>query len=168
MKRFFFLLLTAVSSHLSQAQVEWIAPLNNGNIVASIDFTEDANGDIISIGSFRATTVYPLDFDPSSGTFDLYCSTGYSDTYVQKLDASGGFLWARSFGYEFDDYAQAVITDSANNIYIAGNFEDTIDFDPGPGVYNVAPSDTNSYNGDMYLLKLSSDGDFIWVKTFEN
>ncbi len=74
------------------------------------------------------------------------------------------FNWGMAAGDSIDDIAHVITIDSNKNVYIAGTFRNTIDFDPGPGVYELhAP-----YSWDMFLLKLDSSGHFIWVKHFMN
>ena len=45
----------------------------------------------------------------------------------------------------------------------AGTFTGTVDFNPGAGVSNLASA---ADTGDIYLLKLSSDGSFVWARKF--
>ncbi len=50
-------------------------------------------------------------------------------------------------------------TDTLGNIYITGGINGTVDFDPGPGVYNL------SGNGSVFFMKLDPAGNFIWART---
>jgi hypothetical protein len=50
-------------------------------------------------------------------------------------------------------------TDAAKNVYLAGNFHNTIDLDPGPGVTNVSSQFDN-----IFISKFNSAGAFIWGK----
>jgi hypothetical protein len=56
--------------------------------------------------------------------------------------------------------ATSVKTDYLNNVCAAGYFEGTIDFDPGIGVLNL----TSSGSRDVFIMKLASDGSFLWAK----
>jgi hypothetical protein len=58
------------------------------------------------------------------------------------------------------DESFAVTTDAAGNVYTAGYFQGTVDFDPGPGVASLTA--TGLYDG--YLAKYTSSGDLVWVK----
>lgn len=102
-----------------------------------------------------------IDFDPSStGTFNL-SSSGAADIFIQKLDSSGNFLWARSMGSSGDDQGFALALDDSNNVYTSGYFEGTVDFDPDSvGTFNL------SSNGDqdIFIQKLDSNGNFIWTE----
>ena len=49
--------------------------------------------------------------------------------------------------------------DSNGNAYTVGRFQETPDFDPGPGVYIL----TAAGSDDVYVSKLDSAGDFVWA-----
>lgn len=68
------------------------------------------------------------------------------------------FDWAHSFGGADTDVATWVSTDSAGNVYTAGLFHGTVDFDPGPGTAIEIAVGTSHY-----VQKLSADGNFLWV-----
>ncbi|MEM7037501.1 MAG: T9SS type A sorting domain-containing protein [Bacteroidota bacterium] len=67
--------------------------------------------------------------------------------------------WGGSYGSSNDDRVDHVQTDAQGNVYIAGTFQNQVDFDPGQGTYN----ETAVGNEDAYLLKLDAFGAFQWV-----
>jgi len=68
--------------------------------------------------------------------------------------------WAQSFGGPGFDVANSVTaTDASGNVYIAGNFEGTVDFDPGVG--NFPFSSAGLIDG--FVVKLDPSGNFIWA-----
>lgn len=117
----------------------------------------DALGNVFTTGYFYNT----VDFDPGAGTKSL-TTVGDADVFVQKLDASGNFLWAKSFGGNYGDAASMIINDSSGNVYTGGNFVDLVDFDPGVGTFDV----TSAGNRDVFIQKLDASGNFVWAKTF--
>ena len=52
-----------------------------------------------------------------------------------------------------------IALDKNKNVYTTGNFFGTVDFDPGPGVYNLT-----SALQTVFILKLDSNGNFVWAK----
>ena len=52
-----------------------------------------------------------------------------------------------------------VATDAAGNVYVAGYFQGTADFDPGPNTYNLT---STSY--ETYVAKYTSRGALAWAK----
>ncbi len=118
----------------------------------------DTSGNIYTTGSFQESA----DFDPDSvETFDLI-SAGSTDIFIQKLDGDGDLLWASQFGGTGFDQGLGITVDSAGNAYATGRFSETVDFDPGLGVNNV----TSMGSRDIYILKLTLDGNFDFVIPF--
>jgi hypothetical protein len=115
----------------------------------------DASGNVYTIGNFEGT----CDFDPGPAIFNL-TSVSNSDIFISKLDDSGNYNFAYSFGGAFDDYGNSISLNGSGNIFFTGRFNGTIDFDPGAGVFNL----TSSNNSEIFLLKLNSSGQFNWAK----
>lgn len=116
--------------------------------------TVDANGNVLTTGHFRNT----VDFDPGPGVFNL--SGGFYESFISKLDASGNFVWAVRFGESSNDQnGYSIAVDATGNVYTTGSYINTVDFDPGAGVFNLS-----SGCNDAYVSKLSPNGDFIWAK----
>jgi hypothetical protein len=115
-------------------------------------------GEVYTTGQFESTS----DFDPGSGIYNL-SAIGYVDLYINKLDSMGNFVWAKAIGGKSFDYCFSLALDQNDNIYTTGYFADTVDFDPGTGVYNVI-----SKNGqdDAFINKFDKNGNFLWVKSF--
>lgn len=95
----------------------------------------------------------------SDGLFNL--GLGREDIAVWKFSDAGVFQWSKKIGNNYWDYGTAVSVDEANNIYITGTFENSVDFNPG-GTPQVLTSTGNLR--DMFILKLLSNGNFRWVK----
>lgn len=72
-----------------------------------------------------------------------------------------GFEWVHTHGGTSSDNGAAIASDHLNNTYIAGTFSETVDFDPGTGVANLT-----SANQRIFIQKLNTHGDLIWVKSF--
>ena len=128
---------------------------SNSETIGSIDV--DATGNVYTVGEYRST----VDFDPSGATANLTSVSSSVDVFIQKLDASGNFLWAMSVGGSGQgDNAYDVEVDDTGNCYVSGRFNLTADFDPGSGTQNL----TATGNSDGFILKLDPDGNFLWVR----
>ena len=119
----------------------------------------DGLGDEYVTGFFQGT----VDFDPGPGS-DEHSSggDGTSSCFLSKFDQSGNFIWARTWGEPKWTSGKSVASDKFGNAYTAGQFDGTVDFDPGPGVDNHT-TNGSSYN---FLSKLDSDGNFAWARTW--
>jgi len=117
----------------------------------------DSTGNIYTTGFFQDT----VDFDPSAGTTNL-TTAGLSDVFISKLDASGNLVFAKRFGAAEADAGRSIALDSTGNIYTAGYFEQTVDFDPSAGTTNL----TSAGRSDVFVSKLDSSGNLVFAKRF--
>lgn len=120
------------------------------------DLIVDGIGNVITVGQFSNT----IDFDNGPGTYNL-TSQGGTDIFVMKQDPNGNLIWARSFGDYDSDAGWSVGVDDADNIYITGVFRYEVDFDPSSAEYILGTWGSNA--GQIFLLKLNSDGNLVWV-----
>jgi hypothetical protein len=149
-----FCLLATTSIHAQT--FEWAKSFGGTSIDVSNSITVDASGNVYSTGYFRNT----VDFDPGVGVFNL--TAGFYDIFVQKLDGSGNFLWAKSFGNTSENQGQSISLDASGNVYTTGFFQGTVDFNPGVGVSNL----TATGSWDIFVQKLDTSGNFLWAKSF--
>ena len=114
-----------------------------------------------------------VDFDPGAGSllFSTAINGFGNNAWLAQYDAgTGALVSAVQNGEQFSRYTQhdlgnVVKTDAAGNIYIAGEFKDSIDADPGPGrfiLHNSAPGWSN-----VFFAKYSSSGELIMAKRIE-
>lgn len=126
-----------------------------GSLAGGRSVCADVSGNIYIAGLFNGT----MNFDPGPGSFTMASTFTSADPFVAKYDPSGNFIWAKGFGGQYLENVCSVVTDTANNVYVTGTFQDTIDFDPGPGTFTL-----NSPGYDLFILKLNSQGNFAWAK----
>lgn len=75
--------------------------------------------------------------------------------------------WAKAFVSHNDNNptvgtnGRSVAVDNKGNVYSAGLFTHTTDFDPGPGIFTLTAN--NSNERAIYISKLSPTGDFLWA-----
>ena len=112
----------------------------------------DRSGDVYFNGYFEGTA----DFDPGTGVFNLVWA-GSTDVFVCKISSVGNFIWAKRIGGPSSDAAYSIGLDEQQNVYSTGFYWQTVDFDPGPGTFNL----TSDALGDGFILKLKNNGEFI-------
>ncbi|MCB9448047.1 MAG: SBBP repeat-containing protein [Flavobacteriales bacterium] len=158
MNRTLFAFCTLLVSIGVNAQTfEWAKSFGSSLADYGLSIALDASGNVYTTGYFQGTA----DFDPGAGTANR-TSSGGRDIWVQKLDASGNFIWARSFGGSLDDIGRSITVDASGNVYTTGYFQGTADFDPGAGTANI----TSAGNEDIFIQKLDASGNFLWAKSF--
>jgi len=119
---------------------------------------DDKNNVIVS-GMFDGTmNVTESDAGPLT-------AIGKKDLFVAKFGPNGTPLWSRSFGgkHPNSDAGSTLITfglavDNVGNIIVPGYFDGGVDF--GSGVM------TSSGEFDIFLVKLTADGQYLWSKQF--
>ena len=88
--------------------------------------------------------------------------------WVNTLQAQQlNFSWANAMGApntigSASAVGISIAHDNFGNVFLAGTFQDTIDFDPGPGTTWVAS--TGAY--DIFIAKFNIQGNLIWIKSF--
>ena len=79
--------------------------------------------------------------------------------------AAQGFDYAYQFGSSSSSLEQGEVlaTDDTGNVYLAGQFAGTTDFDPGSGVFQLTPTGSIGF-----IAKYDSLGTFVWAKMFDS
>jgi hypothetical protein len=143
----------------------------NGNFVFAKEFENynadpgsvktDYNDNIYFTGNFDDT----LDCDPGIGVFELYSNYPENNLFLLKLNSTGDFIWAKSFGSDgSENESLDMEIDINGDVYITGFFNDTLDFDPGPGVFELYSKPSTS-SDNIFITKLDSSGNFSWAAT---
>ena len=139
----------------SDGNLVWARAFGSTDSDKGFSIAVDASGSVYTTGSFRGT----VDFDPGAGVFNL-TSNGHFDIFVSKLDSDGNFVWARAFGSTALDEGSGIAVDASGGVFTTGYFRGTVDFDPGPDVFNLIGG-VGLYS---FVSKLDSDGNFVWAR----
>ncbi|GAB7255791.1 hypothetical protein [Polaribacter sp. OB-PA-B3] len=89
-----------------------------------------------------------------SNDFNISDNKGTYDFWVVKISNFGNLIWEKSFGGSEIDEARAITTTNDGNFLIVG---DTRSKDKNVSKNNGA--------ADIWILKISTDGNLIWEKT---
>jgi len=149
--KFFNLLLLAAMLLTTELSAGWqwaqSAGGNKWDLGRSIAL--DAAGNQYVTGEFYTTAAF--------GDTNLI-SVGGSDIFITKLDAAGNFVWARQAGSTNTDVGWAIAVDAAGNQYVTGYFSGTAYFG------GIELSTGANYNDNIFIAKLSPDGNFLWAR----
>lgn len=133
----------------------WLRQLGGTSTEGVLWLTIDDQDNILATGHFNGTA----DFDGTALVSNL-TSAGGADIFVIKLNNAGDLRWAKRMGGLTDDWGYGICTDKNGNVYTTGQFFNTVDFDPGPGTFNLV---TSPYYRDIFVSKLDSAGNFRWA-----
>jgi len=105
----------------------------------------DGNNNVYITGYFRGTA----DFNPDITVTDNHLSAGEEDIFLTKINFDGSYDLTATIGGTDKDFGQSIAVDGNVNVYLAGYFSGTVDFDPSSG------SDNHTSAGfeDIYLTK---------------
>jgi hypothetical protein len=145
----------------SDGTFTWAKQIGGANTDFGHAIVADYESSIYITGRFIET----VDFDPDTYGSYILNSSGYDEAFICKLDSSGNFNWAMKLGQDNYDSGESIKVDSQGNVHTTGVFGGTVDFDPGPGTYNLTSSGGSP---DVYILKLTKGGNFLWAKHFES
>jgi len=117
----------------------------------------DNSGNIYILGVFQST----VDFN-EGGTGGVLTSNGDNDIFLLKLDNNGNFLWVKQIGGTEREFCREIKLDDNENVYLVGRYRQTVDFGLGGTAHNL----TSNGQGDTFILKMNSNGDYIWVYSY--
>ncbi len=123
-----------------------------------LGLTIDRAANIYITGQLKETT----DMDPGPGVV-LLTPIGLSTAFLLKLDPDGNLTWVKQFGGTIPGtapFGSWVTIDDNDNVIVCGGFNQTVDFDPGPGTFNL----TGGGNSEAFIVKLTAEGNFLWAR----
>ena len=122
------------------------------------DIAADSSDNMFITGRFEGT----VDFDPGVGE-NIVVAAGQVDTYLCKFNTNGDFAWVLTWsGGGIWDEGHGVAIDSFDYVYVIGNFEGTVDFNPGPGVNEF----TSNGGQDVFVSKFTNNGAYVLTVTW--
>ena len=146
----------------ADGEVLWVGVWSNPDLTLPLDIdhlTANSDGDIYILGNFHSE----FDVDPTPGEFYL-THEGNDGFFVLKLSEDGAFQWAKEFEGDDDCFADYMFLTADNQLLISGKFYGEIDFDLTD---EIPPFEADGADSDMFLLKLTDDGNHIWSKKWE-
>lgn len=140
------------------AGFNWAAGFGSIYTDKGVGVETDNDGNLYLTGSFGNT----IDLDPGAG--EVMFTTVSTNCFILKLNSLGEYLWAKKF--EGDAYKNGTSMDlhPEGGVVVCGNFDGTVDFDPGTGVANL----TSIGESDIFIVHLNAAGDYVWAGSFGN
>jgi hypothetical protein len=111
-------------------------------------------GDVYIAGEYGGTIQFAKDAE-------ILYSNGVWDAYLAKFSTNGDYIWSKSWGGSAQDESLALVVDDLNNVFVAGKFQNRVDFDPGVG-QNFSSSKGQL---DAFISIFKSNGEYVTTKT---
>ncbi|HMT35320.1 MAG TPA: T9SS type A sorting domain-containing protein [Chitinophagaceae bacterium] len=108
----------------------------------------DAIGNVYVTGAFKDSVKFGNTTLTSSGDHDMF---------IAKMDSTGQWIWAKNAGGQDFDAATSIAVDYQGNVLICGGF--------GGSFQMGATTLTAIGLNDVFVAKLDSSGNWLWVST---
>lgn len=129
--------------------VKWLVSAGGTQSDIGNAIAVDNSGNIIITGQFAGTATF--------GGFTLTSTANNINVFTAKLNgATGTFIWAEGGTGKHTDRGLGVACDPSGNVYITGQFTDTITF--------ATPHYSNLFNA-IFVVKYNSAGIEQWITT---
>lgn len=122
-------------------------------VVSGLVFDSQLN--VIAFGHFNDNT----NFNYGGVPYNVWSNAFSPDLFIAKYDSSGSLMFVKTLTGNNIDELPDVKLDPNDNIFIAGTFYSSVDFDPDTSNHIINPGYQSAY-----ICKWSSSGSFIWVK----
>lgn len=157
MKNLTLILLFSFITISTFGQTDWAKNFGGASLDQGSDVVMDNFGNLYTTGFFEGT----VDFNPGTSVTNL-SSVGSRDFFIAKYDNLGQLIWAKGIGGGSHEHARSIALDASGNIFVAGDYNGLVDFDPGVG---FSFQDVKGAS-DIFVAKYDPQGNFIWAKTF--
>ncbi len=150
----FFIMVLPISILGQTPNWEWATKIGGNYDEVNTCLTVSEQGNIyVGVKSHSSTLILGNDTLNNSGN---------SDILIVKYNINGNIEWAREFGGLNADLCLDIATDRNDNVFITGYY-----FSPvlHIGNFELINSSTNGYGKDLFLAKISNEGDVLWAIT---
>lgn len=129
----------------------WVRSVGGSDAETGYGITSDNLGNVIVTGQFKGTAIFGT--STLSSAINPITTLPSFDIFTVKFDGNGNFLWVEQGRAKYDDRGLDVAVDLSNNIFIVGQFSDTIQFD---AIHN------NTVLNAGFLMKYDPSGNEQW------
>jgi gliding motility-associated-like protein len=138
---------------------------NNGNVIWArkeggnnnenpYGLAVDAAGNPILTGQFEGTAM--IGTQTLTSQMNPTTNLRSFDFFISKYTNAGAPTWTKQATAPFDDRGMAVTTDASNEIYVTGQFSDTMNF--------IGQNIPNQIDNAGFIAHLNTSGDVVWFR----
>ena len=132
----------------------WVKAINGKGLDGANSIAVDNDGNVVTIGEFYGS----IDIDPGLKA-TMIGGKGITDAFLQKLNSNGELIWGSSIGGPSFDEGNNVFINRSGTYTLVGNFEQSIDADPGPEVLKLGRVDGRH----GFVQQLDQFGKLLWA-----
>jgi hypothetical protein len=116
----------------------------------------DLNGHLLVAGKFTGI----VDFDPGPGIVSANGPGGNFYPFIAEYDLQGNYIHHVNFGNGWPLNFTSMKLNGTGKIYLTGNFQSTIDFDPSAATSNLA----SSGGTDAFIACYTISGNYLFAR----
>ncbi|MGM0376664.1 MAG: T9SS type A sorting domain-containing protein [Bacteroidota bacterium] len=161
-------LLSFLSTIAMAQEAQWARTIGSSDADQITSIAYDNDGCVYIVGTFEGT----VNFNPYlilNG--DYRTSNGGKDIFIQKYDPNNIYpvSWTRTFGGPGDDFVADMdidlnkVSEGTHMLTIAGDYENTVDFNPAAG----EEENKTAINRDVFVTYYHSTGAYQRTKVLE-
>lgn len=148
----------------TQKTYTWTKRIGGTSDDAGLGIAADTEGNIIITGYITGSADFNGDGD-FSVEFESDEGDTLEDIFIAKYSAAGVLRWAKRSGGSGIDMGNSAAVDGSGNMIITGRCEGDVDFNNDGDLAGSGESGSGIYaGGDAFVLKLDSDGNYLWSK----
>ena len=132
----------------------WVIKIDNSGNIQWRNYFGGSNTDTCYAIS-EAADGYILVGSSDSSDVDITNNKGSYDFWVLKIDTTGTLIWEKNFGGSEIDEARAITKTNDGNFIIVGDTRS-----------NDQDVTVNNGGADLWVIKINSDGNLLWEKSF--
>jgi hypothetical protein len=157
---------TYIVKYNTDGSCVWTTTISGTGSEVPTNILVDKTNNIYISGTYTSSklNVYSYNYGSNSLTLsDTVDCCGNTDVYLVKYNKFGSYIWGTHFGGSGEDSVDMKM-DSSNNIYLYGIFNNrlyTYNKD-NTGNYTVNKYIDSSGSSDIYLIKYTENGNFMW------
>lgn len=136
-----------IAKYASDGTLVWAVRAGGGQADIGNGIAVDQAGNVLVTGEFAGTAAF--------GAFSLTSMNGSVDVFTVKLNAQGDFIWAKQGAAPQTDRGIDVACDATGNVYVTGQFSDTITFDV---------THLNNIVNAIFIIKYNAQGQEQWFR----
>jgi hypothetical protein len=143
-----------VAKYSSTGELIWVNQLGSDSNAQGQDIEIGFDGNVYLCGTYSGE----VNFNTQGSESLLTSINNGADIFMAKYTPEGALIWAKGMGGTATDIPRAIAVDTQNNVFIAGRFDGTADFDP-----SLASTTFSAQLTDMFIAKYNPDGELIWA-----
>jgi hypothetical protein len=141
-----------VARFSANGSVQWAKQFGGSDNDRAQGVAMDQQGNSYVAGYFTSTNI---------SLHGITLTNKGSSVFLAKLDASGKLIWLKTPEQNYSTTANAVASDPAGNVFLAGSFSGT---NLLGGNRLASPSSNGSLYSDAFLAKYDSNGNCLWAR----